>query len=109
VGVAEPGGRDVAEADALGVNVKFAGGGVRVDLLQSVDENAVRRNSGGAENCDRAAAQDGGGKRDGWSGAFANLDEASLGSDGGKFFACHGREKSLRRATPEVIDHDLKT
>ena len=82
---------------------------MRHDLLQGIDQQVTGWNPGSPENCQRCATQHSSWKRDRWPSAFPNLNEASLGHDDGKFLACYGSQKCFCGATPNVIDHDLKT
>ena len=75
---------DVGQGNTPRVNAKFTSCGVSHNLSVGLVENILRWNSRCAENYERSATQDCGGKRNGWPGAFPNLDEARLDRDGSK-------------------------
>ena len=87
---------------------EFAAGSVGHDLLKSVREDVGCGNAGCAQNGEGGAAQGGGGKVDGRTSGFADLNQAGFLARSNEFRARQGGEERFRGTAPKIVDNDLE-
>ena len=98
--VAVPRTLNLREWDRLTVHAQRAARRVIHHLLKRLGEHVHRRNACRPHDSERRAAQHRGGKRDGWPGALAHLNQSRLRPGNREFRAGNRGEQRFRRRGP---------